>query len=80
MSKVFKKAFRIFSYNMIHILTRLTCNLDAWAAADSAIKFERFYAGSPICSLASSPSKRSRMIRILSKMATAAAPSFRPAA
>ena len=27
-----------------------TPNLDQWAAAPSAIKFERFYAGSPICS------------------------------
>eukprot|EP01046_Picozoa_sp_COSAG06_P000753 COSAG06_NODE_22_length_33148_cov_102.016279_12_plen_296_part_00 len=30
--------------------TASTPHLDAWAAADSAIKFERFYAGSPICS------------------------------
>lgn len=29
--------------------TAATPNLDAWSVADSAIKFERFYAGSPIC-------------------------------
>ena len=30
--------------------TASTPHLDAWAAAESAIRFERFYAGSPICS------------------------------
>ena len=30
--------------------TASTPHLDAWSRADSAIKFERFYAGSPICS------------------------------
>eukprot|EP01051_Picozoa_sp_SAG22_P001600 SAG22_NODE_64_length_23238_cov_83.185566_13_plen_624_part_00 len=30
--------------------TASTPHLDAWSTADSAIKFERFYAGSPICS------------------------------
>ena len=30
--------------------TATTPHLDQWAAADSAIRFERFYAGSPICS------------------------------
>lgn len=30
--------------------TASTPHLDTWAAADSAIRFERFYAGSPICS------------------------------
>lgn len=30
--------------------TASTPHLDTWSAADSAIRFERFYAGSPICS------------------------------
>ena len=30
--------------------TASTPHLDEWSAADSAIRFERFYAGSPICS------------------------------